>query len=122
MFRWSSAAALSVVALAACSSTVERPAGRGRLNDPRTEAGRLACLQAHRLPVTEVGATALQIGPLPTGATVRFLPTEGAGLAAQIEGQAQGAEVIGSALVYPNRASDSELGIIEDCVARGVKG
>jgi hypothetical protein len=28
--------------------------------------------------------------------------------------------VIGSALVYPNQAPDSELGVIENCVAQGV--
>jgi hypothetical protein len=70
--------------------------------------------------VSEVGATDLQIGQLPTGPTVRFTPSPGAAQAAQLEGQGQGAEVIGSALVYPNQAPDSELGVIENCVAQGV--
>jgi hypothetical protein len=30
--------------------------------------------------------------------------------------------VIGSALLYPHQASDSELKKIEDCLAQGVKG
>jgi hypothetical protein len=122
MFRWSSAAALALVALAACSSTVDRPAGRGRINDPRTQSGRLQCLQAHRLPVIEVGTTGLQIGALPDGPTIRFAPTQTAAQADQILGRAQGAEVIGSALVYPNRAPSSELKVIEDCVGQGAKG
>jgi hypothetical protein len=122
MFRWSSAAALALVALAGCSSTVERPAGRGRINDPRTQAGRLQCLQAHRLPVAQVGTTGLQIGALPDGPTIRFEPTTGGAQADQLADRAQGAEVIGSALLYPNRAPSSELKVIEDCVGQGVKG
>ena len=42
---------------------------------------------------------------------------------AQISGcvQEQGAEVIGSALVYPNSASEQEPGV-EACVAQGIAG
>lgn len=120
MFRYVIAAALSALALSACSVTATSPTGRGRVTDPRTQAGRLDCLRAHHLAVREVGATGLQIGPPPAGATVRFTPSPGAAQTAQIEGQAQGAEAIGSALVYPNQASDSELGVIENCVAQGV--
>jgi hypothetical protein len=71
--------------------------------------------------VVEVGADGLQIGALPSGPTVQFLATIGGAQAAQIDGRAQGAEVIGTALLYPN-ASDSELKMIEDCVAQGVSG
>lgn len=122
MFRWSSAAVLVAVALAACGSSVQRPGGRGSVIDPRTQAGRLQCLKAHHLPVVEVGADGLQIGALPSGPTVQFLATIGGAQAAQIDGRAQGAEVIGTALLYPNGASDSELKMIEDCVAQGVSG
>jgi hypothetical protein len=114
------AAALSALALSACSVTANTSAGRGRVDNPRTQAGRLQCLRAHHLPVTEVGTTGLQIGQLPGGPTISFTPTPGSAQAAQLNGQAQGAEVIGSALVYPNQASDSELGVIENCVAQGV--
>jgi hypothetical protein len=120
VFRYSIAAALSALALSACAVTANKPAGRGRVADPRTQAGRLDCLRAHHLPVTEVGATGLQIGQPPAGPTIRFTPSSGAAQADQIEGLSQGAEVIGSALVYPNQAADSELGVIENCVAQGV--
>jgi hypothetical protein len=116
------AAALSTLALSACSVTANKPAGRGQVSDPRTESGRLACLRAHHLPVSEIGATAIQVGPLPDGPTIRFASSPGAAEGDQIQGLAQGAEVIGSALLYPNQASDSELNVIEDCVARGVNG
>jgi hypothetical protein len=121
VFRYSIAAALSALALSACSVTANKPGGRGSVADPRTQAGRLACLRTHHLPVSEVGATGLQVGPLPAGVTIRFAPTPGAAQADQIDGRAQGAEVIGSALLYPNGASDSELGVIENCIAQGVK-
>jgi hypothetical protein len=114
------AAALTALALSACSVTANTPGGRGRVADPRTQAGRLDCLRAHHLPVTEVGDSDLQIGQLPAGPTVRFTPSPGAAQTAQIEGQAQGAEAIGSALVYPNQAPNTELGVIENCVAQGV--
>jgi len=120
VFRYLIAAALTALALSACSVTANKAGGRGRVTDPRTQAGRLDCLRAHHLPVTEVGDNGLQIGGLPAGATVRFTPSPAAAQTAQIEGQEPGAEVIGSALVYPNQAPDSELGVIENCVAQGV--
>lgn len=113
-------AVLAALLVSACAVTANKPAGRGRVSDPRTEAGRLACLRAHHLPVSEVGATGLQVGQLPGGPTIRFTPTPGAAQASQIEGLSQGAEVIGSALLYPGRAPDSELQVIENCVAQGV--
>jgi hypothetical protein len=120
VFRYSIAAALSALALSACAVTANKPAGRGQVADPRTQAGRLDCLRAHHLDVTEVGSTGLQVGPLPAGATIRFAPSSGAAEGDQIRGTAQGAEVIGSALLYPNQAPDSELHVIENCVAQGV--
>jgi hypothetical protein len=114
------AAAFCALALSACNVTATTRAGRGRVADPRTQAGRLDCLRAHHLEVTEVGATGLQVAQPPGGPTIRFTPSTGSAQAAQLEGQAQGAEVIGSALLYPNQASDSELGVVENCVARGV--
>jgi hypothetical protein len=70
-----------------------------------------------------VSPTRLQVGgPAPAGATIVFASTPGAAQADQIIGSAQGAEVIGSALVYPNQAPDSLLNGIEACLAQGVQG
>lgn len=118
---------LAVLALAACGSTAVHPSSnggsRGKIDDPRTaRADRVACLRSDHLPVQPVGLTNLQIGAPPTGPRVVFTPTSGAAQAAQIEGQAQGAEVIGSALLYPNQGSDSELAQIETCLTQGVSG
>ena len=78
-------------------------------------------LNAH-LAVRELSPTKLQIDAAPAGPTIVFTPTPGAGQAAQIDGEAQSAEVIGSALVYPNQGSDAELTTIEDCLSQGVQG
>ncbi len=130
--RLAAAFTVAAVGLSACGSIrvqpvappgSSKPVSHGRVDDPRTtKNNRVRCLQQAHLPVQEVGATGLQIGPPPAGPTVVFAPTPGAAQARQIEGQEQGAEVIGSALLYPNQGSDAELGKIETCLAQGVPG
>ena len=53
---------------------------------------------------------------------MNFAPTPGAAQDAQISGRVTGAEVIGSALLYPDQASDGLLQTVEDCLAAGVTG
>jgi hypothetical protein len=120
-----SAAALIAIALllCGCSAVVKPPGGRGQVEDQRISGpNRLGCLTAHQLPAREVGQSGIQIGRLPNGPTVQFLPTQGAAQERQITGTAQGAEVIGSALLYPHQAADPELAQIENCLAEGVSG
>jgi hypothetical protein len=114
------AAAIAGLALSACGSIGKPAAGRGRSDDARVQAGRLGCMRAHRLPVRLVGATGLQVGAAPAGPTVFFEPTPRTAEGYLMQGRAQGAELIGSALLYPNQAPDSELKVIEDCLAQGV--
>ena len=119
------ASCLAVLALAACGSTAVHPggAGHGKVDDPRTaKSDHVACIRGDHLPVQEVGLTGLQIGAPPGGPRVVFTPTAGAAQADQIQAQAQGAEVIGSALLYPHQASEAELGVIETCLGHGVTG
>jgi hypothetical protein len=115
----------AAVLLCGCSSAVKPPQGRGKIEDPRTAAysNYYGCMLSHHLPAQKVGGVGIQIGALPAGPTVTFLPTPSAAQAAQIEGQAQyqGAEVIGAALLYPHGGSDSELAKIESCLASGVQ-
>jgi hypothetical protein len=117
---------LATLLLSACGSSAVQVAGstphagRGKVDDPR--AKRLKCLKQHHLRAMKVGQTGIQIGPPPQGAWVVFTPTPGAAQERQISGQAQGAEVIGSALLYPRGASDKQLAVIESCVALEVKG
>jgi hypothetical protein len=96
------------------------------IDDPRTK--HVKCLQQNGLPVTQIAQggsnnlPGIQIGTVGSGPTVRFEPTPGAAQFDQISGSVQGAEVIGTALLFPNQASDKELKVVEDCLAVGVKG
>lgn len=122
--------ALLASSLAACGSTSRPLAGsaaaisghgvRGRVDDPR--ASHFSCLLQQHITAIKVGQTAIQVGAPPSGPLITFTPTPGAAQAKQINGEAEGAEVIGSALLYPNQGSDAELQAIENCVAKKVKG
>ena len=130
-------ACLSVaIAVAGCGGGVANPtagsanvaSGRGRVDNPRTNnPNHVACLRNHHLPVTSTtisGRPGLQIGAPPGGPTVVFAPTPGIAQGDQMQGNRafQGAEVIGSSLLYPNAASDRELSKVEACIAKGVSG
>src|SRR5579862_1074919 len=109
------AAAVTLAAIVACgcSSAVKPAQGHGKVDDARLDQpDRLACLQSAHLPAQLVGETGIQIGALPSGPSIQFLPTPQAAQAAQISGQAQGAEVIGAALVYPHQASHAEMMLV----------
>jgi len=120
------------VALAGCGSVRVQPttpsgsatlASRGRVDSPLTDMhNHLACIRGANLPVRVVNPIRLQIGAAPAGPAVVFTPTAGAAQDYQIEGKAQGAEVIGTALLYPNQGSPAELSSIEACLDEGVQG
>jgi hypothetical protein len=123
---------LAAVALAGCGSIhvkptastgSSEPVSRGKLDDPRTtKNNRVQCLRQKGLTVREVGSTELQVGTAPGGASIVFAPTAGAAQADQIQGLDPGAEVVGSALVFPHQAPDSQLKAVEACVSVGVSG
>jgi hypothetical protein len=123
------ACGFAAVVVSACGATSNPPAGtvsptatsagHAKLDDPRTKHAE--CLRQNKIPVTEVGRTWLQIG-VPGTPKVHFASTAGAAQGMQISGQIPGAEVIGSALLFPEQASESVLSTIEDCLAQGVKG
>ena len=120
---------LAVAGCGAVKVQPSTPAGssklssRGRVDSPLTNMrNHLACLRDAHLPVQVASSTRLQVGPAPSGPTIVFSSTPGAAQAYQINGSAQGAMVIGSALVYPNHGSDAELSSIGSCLAQGVQG
>ncbi len=123
-------AALALV-LAACGAVKVQPttpagssklASRGHVDNPEKMRDHVGCLRDAHLPVRVVSPTRVQVGAAPAGPTIVFAATPGAAQAYQINGSAQAAEVIGSALVYPNQGSDAELGTIAACLAQGVQG
>jgi hypothetical protein len=129
---FAAAALAAVLALSACGSTHKYVAGTPQataqaekgLNDPRTT--HIKCLRAdgvtdiHELTIDH--HLSFQVGNRPSGPTVVFLPTPGAAQYVQIAGEDGGAEVIGSAQVYPNLASAALDHKVETCVAVGVSG
>jgi hypothetical protein len=120
-----SACGTSAKPVAGSVTATVKPASRGRIDDPRTtKNNHVLCLQRDHLSVVEHGSSDLQIGPPGIGPYVHFEPTPGIAQGAQIggKGQYQGAEVIGSALLYTNQASDRELAQVEACLAVGVTG
>lgn len=124
-------AVLAALVLAACGTTAKPQAGtaaaiaasRKGIDDPRTK--HIDCLRQFHIGVRLEridSDPSFQVGVRPTGPTVQFLASPGAAQYAQIEGKAQGAEVIGSALLYPNQAPAGLLNEVETCVEKGVQG
>jgi hypothetical protein len=129
------ACGLAAVLLAACgikakpvagSAHVDRaPGSHAYVDDPRPR--HVKCLRKHGFRVREYRTVAgrlpaFQIGTLPAGPTVVFEPTDGIAEGVQMQGGAQGAEVIGPALLYPHLASIHEATVVENCVSLGVTG
>jgi hypothetical protein len=127
--------ALTAVLVSACGIQQKPLAGTpkikkardfyGVVDDPR--AKHTPCLRADKLKFQRYYTArqrlpAIQVGSLPTGPTIIFEATPGAAQALQLEGKDEGAEVIGSALLFPNQASGSVLTKVEKCTSIGVTG
>src|SRR5271165_5735049 len=104
--------------LAGSADLSAQPGTHGQLD--RLQRQHYLCLVNARLPTRSFIATGgrpgIQVGTSPNDPTIVFEPTPGAAQELQIDGQVQGAEVIGSALLYPNLASDSTLTKVVQCV------
>lgn len=123
---------LAAAAVAGCGSSFKatagstvppatsKPLGYGVVD--QASLPHVKCMQAAGLPAVRVGATTIQVGMLPAGPTVDFAPDPNAAEAEQIENEAQGAEVIGAALLYVHAAPDAELAKVEACLQQGVAG
>jgi hypothetical protein len=111
--------------LCGCSTALKPPQGHGRVDSPlTTHPDRLACLRSDHLHIEVLSPIELQVGRPPGGATVKFEPTPGIAQGVQMQGgrSDQGAEVIGTALLFPNHASNTVLTDVEDCLSVDVKG
>ena len=101
------------------------PGNHSLVSDPRQPY--LNCLRGAGLTLTKFDdgtqqLRSLQVNARPSGPTIVFEPTPGIAEGDQMKGQEEGAEVIGSALIYPNRAPDSLMQTVEACLAINVKG
>jgi hypothetical protein len=133
--KLAAALVLSALSLSACGISSKPEAGtpkaiaNGHKGLDGARAKHTACLQQAHIPFHDEQLTvagkvlpSIQVGAAPSGPTVSFEATPGVAQGVQIQGEAQGAEIIGSALLYPNQASDSLLSQVEVCVAKGVSG
>ena len=133
--KLAAAVGLAALSLSACGTTSKPEAGTPAaiakshqgVDDPSKK--HILCLEQKHIAVRREQVTVagqslpgFQVGALASGPTVSFEPTPGDAQGVQIHGQAQAAEVIGSALLYPNLASDLLLSKVETCVAQGVSG
>jgi len=83
-------------------------------NDKRAVA--LACIRDDEgLPARLAGEKSIQVDG-PGGPRIEFLLSGGEAEGRQFQGGAQGAEQIGSALLFVNRASEDQLEKIEICL------
>lgn len=103
----------------------KQPGTYARLDDPRVK--HVACLRRakihfHQYYTAKNHLPAIQVGSSPSGPTIIFYPTPGIAQGLQIMDQEQGAEVIGSELLYPNKATGKKLSTVEQCAAVGVTG
>jgi hypothetical protein len=120
------------IALAGCGAVRVQPttpsgsttlASRGDVDSPLTDIdNHVGCIRGAHLPVQVVSPIEVRVGSPPAGPTIVFTNSPGAAQADQIEGKTQAAEVIGTALVYPNQGSDAELASIAACLQQGVSG
>jgi hypothetical protein len=132
------ACALVAVSLSGCGVASKPEAGSAQavtaakhaVADPRTK--HIRCLTTDHIPYTEEtlhtatsgpsGYPSIQVGKAPSGPLAEFAATPGAAQNVQIEGKSQGALVIGSALLYPNQASDALMQRVDKCMTLGVSG
>ena len=121
-----SACGIAPKPVAGTTNLRKHPGYYGLRDDPRVK--HVKCLRQAKVKFREFYSggkqrlPSIQIGSLPSGPTVIFEPTPGIAQGEQIKGQEQGAEIIGSALLYPNGAGNKLLTIVEGCVATGVNG
>jgi hypothetical protein len=89
----------------------------GGLNPADKRGAAFECITREKqLEARLAGEKAIQVNG-PGGARLEFFVSSGEAEARQFQGEAQGAEQIGAALLFVNRASDADLQSIEDCLS-----
>lgn len=104
------------------------PGNHSLVSDPRIPQEK--CLRRDKIKFRTYYAggaqhlPAIQVGKRPQGPTMVFYATAGIAQGEQIQGKpaSTGAEVIGSTLVYPNKAHGKVMTKVENCASIGVVG
>jgi hypothetical protein len=108
--------AAAIAGLPGCS--IGSSDGSGDVDDSDKQAVALQCLTEDKgIDARADGDDAISIGDPKTGPRIVFYLTSGEAEARQFEGDAEGAEQIGSALLFVRDGSDDLLGDVESCLA-----
>jgi hypothetical protein len=107
--------ALAPGTLSACGLGSDDATPSGDDSDKRSVA--MTCFRDKGIDARLRGANGVVIGDGPGAPRIRFFLTSGESEAAAFEGKAEGAEQIGSALLYTGRGGDDLLKDVENCLA-----
>lgn len=107
---------LAALAVAGCGGgdSAIRDAGPNP-NDKRGVA--LACVKGAGVAAELVGEKSIEVQGA-NGPRVEFFVSSGEAEARQFQGEAQGSEQVGAALLFVNQGDDEVLKKIEDCLAK----
>jgi hypothetical protein len=106
--------ALGATALTGCSL---KSSDTKTADDGDNRGAAITCLTDDKhLDAVEKGDNQILVGDPETGPRIVFYLTGGQAEAAQFEGEGEGAEQIGSALLFVRKASDDVLEDVEDCL------
>ena len=107
--------ALAALGLAGCGGDdAIREAGPNP-SDKRGVA--LACIKGAGVPAALSGEKSIQVDG-PDAPRIEFFVSSGEAEGQQFQGEAQGAEQVGAALLFVNQGDDEMLQKIEDCLAK----
>jgi hypothetical protein len=111
--------ALPVVVLVACAGCGSSDAG-GNADKSDPPAAALACLEQNHIPATRAGENGDEL-VLDSGQKIKFYLTADEAIAEQFRGRGEGAEQIGTALLYvepeTSKEQDDVLHDVEVCLA-----
>ena len=106
---------LAAAALPGC--TIGSSSGEPGDDDADKRGAAMTCLTEDKgLDAREEGKNEVIVGDPETGPRIVFYLTSGQAEAAQFEGDGEGAEQIGSALLFVRHAGEDLLGDVEDCL------
>jgi hypothetical protein len=107
----------AALALGACGSAGGGGGAAAPGPNPNDKRGvALGCIEREKgLDARLVGEKSIQVGG-PGGPRIEFFVSAGEAEGKQFQGEAQGAEQVGAALLYVNDAGDEVLEKVEDCL------
>ena len=108
--------ALAALALAGCGNDDDAIRNAGpNPNDKRGVA--LACIQGAGVPAGLAGEKSIQVEGA-DAPRIEFFVSSGEAEARQFQGEGQGAEQVGAALLFVNGGADDVLEKVENCLAK----